>query len=182
MENENFTGNKYKRKRKKTFLKNARKYGKKGCYGRGTQLDADTYQYFVRIMEAYREGFENDEDKKIFVENVFQQTENEEVSCSCNQVGCRVIEMLLPFANDSIIERYMNAFGEQLRPLCSDRFASHIIEALLKESCKRSLDKNANDDVREKFKGFTIKISKFLLNNLEDFAWDTYGNHIIRSV
>lgn len=58
-------GGKYKRKRKKTFLKNARKYGKKGCYGRGSQLDAETYQYFVRIMEVYREGFENDEDKSI---------------------------------------------------------------------------------------------------------------------
>lgn len=54
---------KYKRKRKKSFLKNARKYGKKGCYGRGTQLDADTYQYFIRIMEVFKEGFDTDEDK-----------------------------------------------------------------------------------------------------------------------
>jgi nucleolar protein 9 len=52
-----------KRKRKKSFLKNARKYAKKGCYGRGSQLDSDTYNYFVRIMEAYREGFDTDEDK-----------------------------------------------------------------------------------------------------------------------
>lgn len=55
--------NQYKRKRKKSFLKNARKYAKKGHYGRGSQLDGDTYQYFVRIMEAYREGFSSDEDK-----------------------------------------------------------------------------------------------------------------------
>lgn len=55
--------NQYKRKRKKSFLKNARKYAKKGHYGRGSQLDADTYQYFVRIMEAYKEGFSSDEDK-----------------------------------------------------------------------------------------------------------------------
>lgn len=55
---------KYKRKRKKSFLKNARKYAKKGCYGRGSQLDSETYQYFVRIMEAYREGFPSEEDKR----------------------------------------------------------------------------------------------------------------------
>lgn len=53
-----------KRKRKKTFLSNARKYGKKGYYGRGSQLDADTYQYFVRILEAYKEGFPSEEDKR----------------------------------------------------------------------------------------------------------------------
>ncbi|KAI4467168.1 nucleolar protein 9 [Holotrichia oblita] len=180
--NHDISAKRYKRKRKKTFLKNARKYAKKGWYGRGSQLDAETYQYFVRILEVYREGFENDDDKKIFVNNVFQQTENEEVKCSCNQVGCRVVEMLLPFANDSVVERYMNAFSEELRPLCADRFASHVLEALLGECCKRSLDKDTKDDVREKFKGYTLKISKFLLNNLEDYVWDVYGNHIIRSV
>lgn len=59
--------NKYKRKRKKSFLTNAKKYAKKGCYGRGSQLDADTYQYFVRIMEAYKEGFPSEDDKCKFL-------------------------------------------------------------------------------------------------------------------
>lgn len=55
--------NKYKRKRKKTFLRNARKYGKKGCYGRGSELDADTYQTLVRLMEVYKAGFPSHDDK-----------------------------------------------------------------------------------------------------------------------
>lgn len=67
MENEKSNENKYKRKRKKTFLKNARKYAKKGCYGRGSQLDADTYQYFVRIMETFREGFDSEDDKSRYI-------------------------------------------------------------------------------------------------------------------
>lgn len=54
---------KNKRKRKKSFLRNARKYAKKGSYGRGSQLDEETYQYFVRIMEVYREGFPSDEER-----------------------------------------------------------------------------------------------------------------------
>lgn len=53
----------YKRKRKKTFLSNARKYAKRGYYGRGSHMDADTYDYFVKILEVYRQGFENDEEK-----------------------------------------------------------------------------------------------------------------------
>lgn len=112
---------------------------------------------------------------------MFQQTENEEINCCCNQVGCRVVEMLLPFANDDALERFINVLGEDLRPLCSDRFASHVLEALLAECCKLSAS-HESDDFREKCKCFTIKISKFLLNNLEDFIWDTYGNHIIRKV
>ncbi|VEN34580.1 unnamed protein product [Callosobruchus maculatus] len=169
------------KKRKKSFLKNARKYAKKGCYGRGSELDADTYQYFVRIMEAYREGFDNDEDKIVFVNNVFEQTENSEINCSRNQVGCRVIEILLPFANDSVLIKYIEAFSPELRPLSNDRFASHILEALVVEASKRSKGEKTDTKTKSLFKGFVLKVSKFLLNNLEDYIWDTYGNHVTRT-
>ncbi|CAH2002720.1 unnamed protein product [Acanthoscelides obtectus] len=169
------------KKRKKSFLKNARKYAKKGYYGRGSELDADTYQYFVRIMEAYREGFDNDEDKIVFVNNVFEQTENSEINCSRNQVGCRVIEVLLPFANDSVLAKYIEAFCAELRPLCNDRFASHVLESMVVQACKRSKDEKTNSEMRTLFTGFILKVSKFLLNNLEDYIWDTYGNHVTRT-
>ncbi|KAG5894944.1 hypothetical protein JTB14_023293 [Gonioctena quinquepunctata] len=170
------------RKRKKSFLKNARKYAKKGHFGRGSQLDSDTYQYFVRIMEAYKEGFDNEEDKIIFVNNVFEQTETQEVNCSCNQVGCRIIEMLIPFASDDALKKFMEAFSSEIRPLCTDRFASHVLEALVMQSCSRSLDrKSRSEEMLQYFHQFTLKISKFLLNNLEDYVWDTYGNHVIRT-
>ncbi|KAJ8952855.1 hypothetical protein NQ314_007461 [Rhamnusium bicolor] len=149
------TNNRNKRKKKKSFLKNARKYAKRGYYGRGSELDADTYQYFVRIMETYREGFDNDEDKIVFANNVFEQTENIE---------------------------FMDAFTSDLRKLCNDRFASHVLEALVIQSCRKSSeDSGTSQDFIQYFKEFTIKISKFLLNNLEDYIWDTYANHVIRT-
>ncbi|CAG9859050.1 unnamed protein product [Phyllotreta striolata] len=175
------TNNRPNRKRKKSFVKNARKYGKKGQYGRGSQLEEDTYHYFVRILESFKEGFESDEDKIIFANNVFEQTDAKEVHCSCNQVGCRVIETLLPFANDEVMKKFIAAFGDDLRQLCSDRFASHVLESLVVQSCSRALDDKQDNDLRNYYKDFAMKVSKFLLNNLEDFIWDTYGNHIIRT-
>lgn len=115
--------------------------------------------------------------------NVFEQTVDQEINCCCNQVGCRVIEMLLPFASNDVLRRYMKCFGEELRPLCSDRFATHVIEKLVAESAKKSLKlKSENeDDINLNCKEFVLKVSRFLLNNLEDFLWDTYGNHVIRT-
>lgn len=108
----------------------------------------------------------------MFVNNVFEQTVDNEVDCCCNQVGCRVIETLLPFANDEVLQRFMGAFGDKLRPLCCDRFASHVLEALIKETGKAA---------KAKHRDFLTKVSKFLLNNLEDFLWDTYSSHVIRT-
>lgn len=117
-----------------------------------------------------------------FANNALEQADNNEVSCICNQVGCRVVEQLIPFANDKVLLQYMNAVWSNIRPLCSDRFASHVIEALLTEACSRSLKPNIDEEFKKSYFEFTLKISKFLLNNIEDFMWDVYGNHIGRSV
>lgn len=59
--------NKRKNKKRKSFLQNARKYAKKGRFGRGSYMEADTYNYFVRILEVYNEGFDSDEDKSVYI-------------------------------------------------------------------------------------------------------------------
>ena len=50
-------------KKKRSFLYKARKYGKKGMYGRGKNVDEETYNYFVRVMERLKEEFEDEDDK-----------------------------------------------------------------------------------------------------------------------
>lgn len=176
------SGDKYKRKRKKTFMSNAKKYMKRGYYGRGSKIEGDTYHYLLKIMEAYKEGFPSDDEKIIFVRNAMQQTENKEIDICCNQVGCRVIETLLPSADEEIIRRFITILGGELRPLCCDRFASHVLCALLAITCKNSLTLPEDNKFKLECKEFTFKISKFLLNNLEDYVWDTYATHVIRSV
>lgn len=52
-------------KKKRSFLTKARKYAKKGVYGRGKDIDEETYNYFVRVMERLKEEFEDEEDKGI---------------------------------------------------------------------------------------------------------------------
>lgn len=99
-------------------------------------------------------------------------------------MGCRVIETLLPFAKDEVVERFITAFSPDLRPLCSDRFASHVLQTLFAISCLKSTQNtdDTSEESKTKCKDFTLKLSKFLLNNLEDYINDTYGNHIIRTI
>ncbi|XP_069687625.1 nucleolar protein 9 [Periplaneta americana] len=170
-----------KRKKRKSVLKNARKYGKQGKFGRGSFLNEDTYQYFVRVLELLQSNnFETEEEKVVFVNNVFDETIGEEVNYSCNQLASAALEKLLPFAKDVVLRRFMEAFGENLRPICCDAYGSHIVEKLIvlaSEKGKHSEEKSA-----ENFRCWVQKVGRFILNNLEDFVWDTYANHIIRTV
>lgn len=98
----------------------------------------------------------------------------------------------------------MEVLTADLRRLCSDNFTSHVIEALLRVSCERAtenieqvkiedeapmkkkkkLEENVSKCSKEHVQTcyeFTMKICKYMLNNMEDFVWDTYANHILRS-
>lgn len=114
-----------------------------------------------------------------------------------NQLGCRVIELLLPYSSPEDLERFIEVLSPELRRLCSDNFTSHVIETLLRVSCeratehlqteeevpakKRKVDSTFTEDHIQKCYEFTIKLCKYALNNLEDFVWDPYANHILRS-
>jgi nucleolar protein 9 len=53
-----------KGRKRKSLLKNAKKYGKRGKFGRGTHLDEDIYKYFVHVLELVEKNkFETEEEK-----------------------------------------------------------------------------------------------------------------------
>ncbi|XP_077302700.1 nucleolar protein 9 [Arctopsyche grandis] len=204
-ENSEQSSTKRKSKKKKSVLSNAKKYGKKDWWGRGSQIPEDMYHYLVSILEVMKNGFTADEEKANFVNNVLERTINEEVSLSCNQLGCRIIEELLPFSTPADLERFVGVFSEDLRVLGIDKYASFVLEQLLSVCCQRALEANEtetteepppmkkkkSDDETPKTKhpkehiencyNFTIKVSKFLLNNLEDFVWDASTNSLLRT-
>ena len=133
---------KFQRKKKgKSFLQKAKKFGKQGQRGKGSQIaqvrrslsfkvqvseeapnSQDQYDYLVRVMERWREPWESEEEKEIFVSNVmqqvrpivivildlmfdFSQTEGEERVLCGNQLASRVIELILPYASPSVSAR-----------------------------------------------------------------------------
>ena len=49
-------GGKFKKKKKMSYMQKMRKFGKSGRFGQGRQVDKETYDYFLRVMEANRNG------------------------------------------------------------------------------------------------------------------------------
>ncbi|KAM3956630.1 nucleolar protein 9 [Aphomia sociella] len=197
---ENNPNKKRVKKKRKNFLANAKKYAKKGQMGRGTRMSEELYQYFVGILEAMKQGIEDNEERVSLINNVLERTKGEELNIVGNQLGCRVVEILLPYSSAEDLERFIEILSPELRPLCSDNFSSHVIETMLRVTCDRAtqhLQINETEEEPKKKKKkteskyseehikncyeFTLKICKYALNNLEDFVWDAYANHILRS-
>lgn len=54
-----------------------------------------------------------------------------EVNYCSNQVVSRVVDDLLPLASDATVLNLIEHFEKDLRPICSDQFASHVLQKLL---------------------------------------------------
>ncbi|CAG9793120.1 unnamed protein product [Diatraea saccharalis] len=199
MNEEKNNTNVYKKRNKKKRISFVAK-AKRGQMGGGTRLPEDLYQYFAGILDAIKHDVD---EKGTLVNNVLKRTIGEELNVVGNQLGSRLVEILLPFASAEDLERFIDILSPELRRLCSDSFSSHVVEKLLRVSCCRATENLQNEDSEEtepkkkkkkndvkpdyseehikKCYNFTIKMCKYALNNLEDFVWDNYANHILRS-
>jgi len=174
-----------KKKKKKTFMQRAKKFGKSGRFGKGKEIDRDTYEYFLRVFEQLNQGFESDEEMKdVFVMNVFETTLNEEVSLCSNQLVSRVIERLLPMAPEKVQSRFMQCLADDLRIVAVDPFASHVLETLLLLATFAK-SKAASDEVKSSEityrRNWVVRVSKFMINNFEEFSQNIYASHLLRT-
>lgn len=184
-----------KRKKKRSSMQMAKKYARRSERGSGSELDSDTYQYMVRILDILRQDdFPTMDEKLVFVDNVYVQTVGREIEFARNQVGSRVLDSLIVYASYDVVKRFADKLGESLRPLCSDRFASHVVEKIINVCADRGnrdaasqprINKdsiNIEDSEKPKYNDIALKLCRYVVNNFEEFVWDTYANHVMRTV
>ena len=172
--------NSFKKKKKgRSFLQKAKKFGRQGQRGRGTEIEQDQYDYLVRVLERWRQEFESEEERTIFVENVMREMEGKERQICGNQLGSRVIEMLLPSAEQSVLSQYSDCLSQDLRLVCLDPFMSHVLEKLL--ILQSFVSEPSQAGLIETSREWVVKVSKFVTNNVEDFCNDSYASHLLRT-
>ncbi|XKL60055.1 hypothetical protein PGB90_001071 [Kerria lacca] len=174
------------KRKKKSFFQKSKKYYKKGIQGKGIRIDEESFEYFLHVLKVMNQEFESEDDKKIFVDNVFEQITGNEVNYSCNQVVSRIIDNLLPLASSIVLSKFMTAYSEDIRIICLDPFASFVLQKLISIVTERYLihhknseDKNYDDE--NQYAEWLMKVFKFTLNNYEEFVFDNYANHVMRT-
>jgi len=164
-------------KKKRSFIQQAKKFGRLGQRGRGTNIAQDQYDYLVRVLERWKDPFEEEEERAIFVANVFSQMEGDERNLAGNQLASRVIEMLILHANATTVHQFAQALAQDLRVVCMDQFASHVVEKLLILTSFKETEETHKQDMLV----WTRKVCRFLANNLDEFCTNVYGSHLLRT-
>ncbi|QQP57540.1 Pumilio domaincontaining protein C14orf21like [Caligus rogercresseyi] len=153
------------KEKKKSFFQKAKKFGKQGRFGKGRSIESDTYHYLLRVLETLNnQPFESPEEKSVFIINVFEQTEEQEVDIALEDFR--------------VTERFMEALTKDMRVMMVDPFGSHVLEKLLFLSAFNGQTEEESFHYRSLW---VLKVSKFAINNFEFFAEDLYASHVLKT-
>ncbi|XP_020284054.1 nucleolar protein 9 [Pseudomyrmex gracilis] len=185
-----------KRKKKRSSAQMAKKFARRRTDTSGQNLDQDTYHYLLRIVDVIRKDFPTSDERTLFVKNVYKEMAGREVEYACSQIGSRVMDSLLKYASLEDIQRLMKALESSLRKLLNDKFASHVLQKMIEVCADRGnrildKDKAAKNKMKSKedavvepdevkvYNNIVLKLSKYILNNVEEFVSDTYASHVV---
>jgi len=140
------------------------------------RLSQDTLKYFQRVEQVLDDNvFDDEEHKETFMRNVFLQIETDgtHLARHSNKTS-RIIEKIIPCLNDELFEKFMLLIQAEIEMLACDRFSSHVIETL----CKNSISHVENDNFSEAF----VSFCKVLRKHCAVLIRDTYGSHVLSTV
>lgn len=152
--------------------------------GKPGWLDDKTVFYYRRAYDQLLEGFEDEEDKAAFLDNVFKETRGEEITLSKNQTVSHILEDFIEVAHKSHVEGFLEGFTENYHLICTDRFASHVTQSLVTKASKLLSNEESSPSATDKktVSTFVTELFNVTYGNMRDFTFDTYASHVLRAL
>nr|CAD7424787.1 unnamed protein product [Timema monikensis] len=117
-------------------LRENSKHDETSTFSGGSNLDDETFSYFTDIFQ-----FSNtsklvsmdsmDSLEGLTVKGVFDRIHGQELFYCSSHIGALVIEKMLDFANDKVLERFLLLFEENLQTILRDPYASLVLMKLV---------------------------------------------------
>lgn len=157
-------------------------------------LDSDEQEYFSRANQTLElNQFESDEDRRLFIDSVYEEADHKELKLACSQSCSRFMERLISMSSTSQIKRLFEKFCGNFLHLSQHRFASHCCECLFLraapvvtyEMSKKPKGRHDRDEAGESestapMAGFFLKAISELEGNWGYLLTEPFASHTIR--
>ncbi|EDV21651.1 uncharacterized protein TRIADDRAFT_59864 [Trichoplax adhaerens] len=147
------------------------------------RLDSDTLSYFKRVKEVIQDdSFENDEDKSMFVQNVFEQVLDKTIELCKHQNTSLILEQLIPMMNHNQICAFDAKLKESFKSLATDRAGSHVIQAVIAKITKLLQENNLKEKILTMYMELICQTCQIVQQEITTLIFDTYASHILRQI
>ncbi|XP_041805556.1 nucleolar protein 9 [Chelmon rostratus] len=178
-----------------------RRGGEEGEKGQGDggrkRLDALSVGYFRRVGERLSEGFEDNEEREMFVENVLTEVKGKATLVAMDRTGSITLQRLLPLSSPDqvgeVLAELGGESGSEFKPVSCDRCGGHVVESAVRQmsrvmesSCKEPSATTEEEEEEEERCGVleaqVLSLSQVVRDNCGEFIKHVHGSHVVRTL
>uniref|UniRef100_H2YBT2 CPL domain-containing protein n=1 Tax=Ciona savignyi TaxID=51511 RepID=H2YBT2_CIOSA len=144
-------------------------------------FDPNTVSYLRQADSIYKNGFENEEMKMVFIENFFEEIGGSEVKLSLMKSTCFVLQGFVEVACPKHLLQLIKAYKEELQDSAESQQGCHLVQKTLQRIVLLKKEDPANTIWSEVDK--TIEeVAEILCEDLPTWLKHKYASHVTRSV
>lgn len=133
-----------------------------------------------KLLQA--NDFESQEDFDTFLQNVFSEVDGMETRMSCHHDGSQFLERIIGHASDFQVRVFYDKITGEMAKLATHRYASHVVESLLKRSGKLMLLKVPSEEHEGlvSLPEMILRLSGEIGEAFESVLCNSWGSHVYR--
>ena len=152
-------------------------------------LDEQTFGYFKRVEDVINhDDFDDEEGRKLFVENVFTQVQNNEMKLFCDQIISRTMEKLVLYFSDTQIRKVLQNVEDHFSKVAMDKFGSHVLQTLIciipkaiRSERSKARETTQDDKDLKSTEELFLGLCDSFKENVSELVNHIYGSHVVRA-
>ncbi|KAM9349410.1 nucleolar protein 9 [Symphorus nematophorus] len=156
------------------------------------RLDALSVGYFRRVGERLSEGFEDNEEREMFVENVLTEVKGKATLVAMDRTGSITLQRLLPLSSPdqvgAVLAELGGESGSEFKTVSCDRCSGHVVESAVRQM-SRWTEKESSDTTEEEeeescgvLEAQVLSLSQVVRDNSAEFIKHVHGSHVVRTL
>ncbi|KAE8291344.1 Nucleolar protein 9 Pumilio domain-containing protein NOP9 [Larimichthys crocea] len=172
-----------------------RRGGEEGEKGQGDGsrkcLDALSVGYFRRVGERLSEGFEDNEEREMFVENVLTEVKGKAILVAMDRTGSITLQRLLPLSSldqvGEVLAELGGESGSEFKAVSCDRCGGHVVESAVRQISRLtekepSTAEEEEEEVCGALEAQVLSLSQVVRDNGAEFIKHVHGSYVVRTL
>ncbi|XP_068427260.1 nucleolar protein 9 [Clinocottus analis] len=153
------------------------------------RLDPLSVGYFRRVGDRLGEGFKENEEREMFVENVLIEVKGKAALVAMDQTGSMVLQRLLPLCSPGQVAEVLLELGgpegSGFKAVSCDRCGGHVVESAARRISGWTESSSTEEDEKESWDAFeaqVLSLSQVVRDNITEFIKHVHGSHVVRTL
>ncbi|XP_077115398.1 nucleolar protein 9 [Ranitomeya variabilis] len=152
-------------------------------------LDPKFVEYFRRVKETLEQDFDSEENRALFVRNVFKEVKGNERAVAADAAGSITLQKLLALASSAQLCQFLHVLSNSWQAICWHRTGSHVVETALLQYERLQGAEEEEDDEEEDGSDPCSSLDDLILSLCAEvkckflsYNQNTHGSFIVRTL